>query len=94
MKTELEQQDIEAIAQRVVELLKPVLYDNGSSDSDDIFTMDEASEFLKTSKDQIYQWVSNAKHDLGTFPFKKLGKQLRFSKKELIKWMEEKQKSR
>jgi excisionase family DNA binding protein len=88
LRLDIDQSDIEAIAQRVLELLRPLVSGTGNKDSDDIFTMDEASEFLKTSKEQIYQWVSNARHGLGTFPYKKLGKQLRFSRKELIKWME------
>ena len=73
MKTELEQQDLEAIAQRVIELLKPMLSDNGKNDNDDILTINEASAFLKASKEQIYQWVSNSKHGLSNFPYKKLG---------------------
>ncbi len=92
MKSELEQQDIEAIAQRVMELLKPALSGNGKNDSDDILTINEASAFLKASKEQIYQWVSNSKHGLSNFPYKKLGKQLRFSRKELINFMESKEK--
>lgn len=88
MKTELEQQDIEAIAQRIIELLKPVLSAKKSNSIDEILDMNGASEFLKVSREQIYQWVSNAKHGLGNFPYKKLGKQLRFSKKELNDWME------
>lgn len=87
MKSELELQDIEAIAQRVIERLLPLLNSNTKSE-DEIFNIDQASEFLKTSKGQIYQWVNNSKHGLGTFPYLKTGKQLRFSRIALIKWME------
>ena len=87
MKTELESQDIEAIAQRVAELLKPILADNAKNE-DEIMNIEQASEFLKTTNAQIYQWVSKTKYGFGNFPYKKSGKQLRFSKNELIKWME------
>jgi len=79
---------IEQIAEKVVTKLRPLLTNNPSDDPDEIITIVEASKFLKVSKEQIYQWVSNARHGLGTFPYKKLGKQLRFSRKELIEWME------
>ncbi len=88
MKSELEQQDIEAIAQRVIELLEPVLSAKQSNSIDEILDINDASKFLKVSKEQIYQWVSNSKHGLGDFPYWKAGKQLRFSKKALINWME------
>lgn len=87
MKTEFEAADIEAIAQRVIELLKPVISNNGNVE-DEIYNIDQTSEFLKTSKGQIYQWVNNSKHGLGTFPYLKTGKQLRFSRIALIQWME------
>ena len=87
MKSELEQQDIEAIAQRVIEVLKPILACNNKEEVE-ILDINEASAFLKTSKGQIYQWVSNSKYGIGNFPFQKAGKQLRFSKKKLIEWLE------
>lgn len=87
MKTELEKQDIEAIAQRVIEVLKPILECN-NNEEDEILDINEASAFLKTKKGQIYQWVSNSKHGFGNFPYQKAGKQLRFSKKKLIEWLE------
>ncbi|MDP2755633.1 MAG: helix-turn-helix domain-containing protein [Nitrospirota bacterium] len=50
-------------------------------------TIDETAKFLKTSKGQIYQWVNNSQHGLGTFPYQKAGKLLRFPKTEILKWM-------
>lgn len=87
MKTELEPQDIEVIAQRVVELLKPLLASNGKNEDDELLDIEQASKLLGTSREQIYQWVSYAKHGLKPFPYLKSGKRLRFSKKDLIKWM-------
>ena len=88
MKTELEPQDIEAIAQRVADILKPMFTRNGKpEDTDALMTIDETAKFLRTSKGQIYQWVNSSQHGLGTFPYYKAGKQLRFSKAELLKWL-------
>ena len=88
MKTELEPQDIEAIVNKVIEMLKPILSNNGKHGEDDLITIDEAAAFLKTSKGQIYQWVNNAQHGLGNFPYLKAGKLLRFSKSAVLKWLE------
>ena len=88
MKTELEPQDIEAIVNKVIEMLKPILSNNGKHGEDDLITIDEAAVFLKTSKGQIYQWVNNAQHGLGNFPYLKAGKLLRFSKSAVLKWLE------
>ena len=81
MKTELEPQDIEAIANKVIEMLKPILSNNGKHGEDALITIDEAAAFLKTSKEQIYQWVNNAQHGLGNFPYLKAGKTVKILKK-------------
>ena len=86
MKTELEPQDIEAIADKVIEKLRPLLLNNGKAE-DVIMTIDETAGFLKTSKGQLYQRVNNAKHGLKPFPYLKSGKRLMFSKQCLIAWM-------
>jgi predicted DNA-binding transcriptional regulator AlpA len=39
------------------------------------------------SNNQIYQWVHLASHGLGTFPFMKAGRSLRFSRAAVLKWM-------
>jgi excisionase family DNA binding protein len=79
---------VDLIADRVIEKLMPLLSPSCGAEQDELLNIKEASEFLKVSKDQIYQWVNYARHGLGTFPYKKLGKQLRFSRNELIEWME------
>lgn len=96
MRTTLEPEDIQAIAGAVMELLRPMLSGNGkASEPDTIMTIDETAIFLNLYKKdkkpniaQIYQWVNNSQHGLGTFPYLKAGKLLRFSKKALLKWLE------
>ena len=85
MKTSIEQEDIQAIASAVTEMLKPMLANN--SQVQDFMTIDEVAKFLKTNKGQIYQWVNNSQHGLGSFPYHKAGKLLRFSKDEIVNWM-------
>jgi excisionase family DNA binding protein len=87
VKTELEPQDIEAIAQRVIEKLKPLVAGNGRHEIDTLMTVDGVAQFLHTSKGQVYQWVNNSQHGLGSFPYHKAGKLLRFSKEEILTWM-------
>jgi len=86
MRTELETQDIEAIALRVFEYLKPILASNQRV-LDELLTVDELANFLKTSKAQIYQWVNQSHHGLGTLPYYKSGRLLRFSKNEIMLWL-------
>lgn len=96
MKAHLEREDIQAIASEVVEMLRPLLSGNGkASEPDTIMTIDETAIFLNLYKKdkkpniaQIYQWVNNSQHGLGTFPYLKAGKLLRFSKKAILKWLE------
>jgi excisionase family DNA binding protein len=89
MRIEFDPQDIEILAQRVVECLKPLLADNRSNSppQDELLSMEEAAIFLRTSKAQIYQWVNNSQHGLGDFPFLKAGRLLRFSKSALLQWL-------
>ena len=92
MKIEITLQDqvIELIAKKVAECLKPLIAESGQGKGDgEILTAEEAAEFLKTSKGQIYQWVDNARHGLGDFPYLKAGRLLRFSKTDLIQWLKE-----
>ena len=64
MKTELEPQDIEAIAQRVLELLKPYLSSNGKSDDKYINTK-KLAEHLGLA----YSTIANNKKYLPHFYF-------------------------
>lgn len=82
----LEQSDIQAIAKEVADIILPILQDMHRPDR--LMNIDEASMLLGKSKGQIYQWVDRAKHGLSDFPYQKAGRSLRFSEKDILKWME------
>lgn len=73
------------IADRVLDKLKPFLQPQQAND--EILSLDEASKLMGKSKDQLYQWVNNSRHGLGTFPYMKAGRSLRFSKNAVLQWM-------
>ena len=50
----------------------------------EIMTLQQVAEYLKFSKDKVYQ-MANA----GKIPAIKIGKQWRFDKTDLEKWLEE-----
>jgi excisionase family DNA binding protein len=50
----------------------------------EIMTLQQVAEYLKFSKDKVYQ-MANA----GKIPAIKIGKQWRFDKNDLNKWIEE-----
>lgn len=83
MKTELEAQDIEAIAGRVKELLKPMLSGNSRQVADDIiFDVPALSEYLRVSS----KWIYERTH-LKEIPHLKVDGVLRFRKKDIDKWL-------
>jgi excisionase family DNA binding protein len=88
IEVRLSDEVIEEIALRVAERLKPLLVNNGK-DEDELLTVDEAAALLKRDRATIYQLVNNAKHGLGTFPYLKQGRRLRFSKHVLLTWTSE-----
>jgi len=57
MKVDIEPEDIEKIARKVAEYLKPLLTDSARGDpinnNDELVSVDEAAALLKTSKGQI-----------------------------------------
>lgn len=83
MKAELEPQDIEAIAQRVVELLKPMLTGIGKHEDDVIFDVQGLAEYLKVDTSWVYKKVS-----LKEIPHFHAGKYPRFKKSAIDKWIE------
>ena len=89
MRIETEPQDIEAIAQRVSETLKPLILrsDRGKGDDDSlqIFDVNGLAEYLQVTPSWVYKQVS-----LKTIPYFKVGKYLRFRRKEIDKWVETK----
>ena len=84
VKFEIEPQDIEAIAQKVSELLKPLMsrVEKGD-DKDGIFDVKELADYLHVDSSWVYKQVS-----LRTIPFFKTGRYTRFKKKDVDKWIE------
>lgn len=82
MKTELEQQDIQLIAERVAETLKPLLNNNRYTEDDMIFTPETLAEYLKVEPSWVYKQASQK-----TIPHFKPGKYLRFKKSLIDKWI-------
>ena len=85
MKTTLDQEDIQAIAEKVVELIRPMLskhHDTGKEDN--IFDVKSLCEYLKVSKRWIYERTRF--HEI---PFFRISKQeMRFNKHDIDKWIE------
>jgi excisionase family DNA binding protein len=86
MKLELDQTDIEAIATRIKELLKPTIATMGRGEQqDNIFDVHTLAKHLGVDPSWIYKQVS-----LKTIPYFKVGKYTRFRKKDIDKWIETK----
>jgi len=83
MRTELEPQDIDAIAQRVIELLAPRLSGNGKKPEDEIFDVQGLAEYLKVETSWVYKQVSSK-----SIPYFKNGRYTRFKKSAIDKWIE------
>ena len=89
MRIQFDPEDIEVIAEKVIERLEPFLAKRQDGEADDeILSIEQTAQLLKTTKAQIYQWVNNSRHGLGDFPYLKAGRLLRFSKKAIIGWLE------
>ncbi len=83
MKFEIEPQDIQLIAEKVVEILKPLLSNGEKHCNDDlVFTVETLSEYLKTDTSWVRKQVSAM-----TIPFFKAGKYVRFRKSAIDKWI-------
>ena len=84
MKSELEPMDIQTIADKVVERLKPFLSQKADRQEDIIFDVSGLCEYLHVSP----KWIHERTH-LKEIPYHKLSnKQLRFRKKEIDKWFD------
>ena len=86
MEINFSEKDLEAIAAKVAEHIKPLLKDKNKVE-DTLLTVTEAASLLKTSKEQIYQWTNLSQHGLSDFPYLKAGRLLRFSRIELLGWL-------
>jgi excisionase family DNA binding protein len=73
---------VEAIAQRVVELLKPILAHRKSETEDVIFDVQSLAKYLKVSKKWIYE-----RTQLKEIPHIKVNGLLRFRKRDIDKWL-------
>jgi predicted DNA-binding transcriptional regulator AlpA len=86
MRTELEEGDLQAIAQRVSEILKPMLtHHSGSNEKDTIFDVKGLSSYLHVNPCWVYKQIS-----LKAIPYFKAGKFPRFRKREIDKWIDSK----
>ena len=56
MKLEIEQEDIQAIAKKVVQAIKPLLITNGRGE-DTIFDVKGLAEYLKVEESWVYQKI-------------------------------------
>jgi len=84
MKLEIEAEDIDAIAEKVSEKLKPLLsHIEGHGDEDTIFDVEGGAEYLHVDPSWVYKQVS-----LKAIPFFKTGKYIKFRKKLIDKWIE------
>lgn len=85
MKTELEQKDIEAIVQRMVEVFKPILVDLINSrqpKNDELMNVKELAQYLKRKESWIYEKVHKKE-----IPFQKASRFLLFKKKDIDLWL-------
>ena len=80
MKIELEPQDIKAIAEKVVELVKPYLLNGKQDDQEVIFDKDQLAEYLNVD----VSWID--KNYEQKLPHFHLGKYPRFKKSKINKW--------
>lgn len=85
MKSEFEPKDIQAVAERVAETLKPYLDRNVvDTTADNIMDTKGLCAYLKVTP----KWVHERTH-LNAIPFYKLSnKQLRFRKRDIDKWLD------
>jgi excisionase family DNA binding protein len=87
VKFEIEKEDIEAIAQRVSEIIKPMLtHAQGKDEPDTVFDVKAVAQYLKVKESWIYQGVHT-----NAIPFFKVGKYPRFRKKQIDRWADGKQ---
>ena len=81
MKIELEFDDINRIAEKVVERLEPLLKQNPKSNDNELLDVKGLAEYLKVKE----SWVYNKIHTR-QIPFRKVGKFPRFPKKHIDLW--------
>jgi len=84
MKTILETEDIEQIALKLLESLKPFLHQKQSThNNDSVFNVKDLSQYLHVSKSWLYQRTR-----LQQIPYIKIDGQLLFKKSKIDQWLE------
>lgn len=85
MKSELEQCDLEFIANTLLEKLKPLFSTIGKKDDDDrLMDVKNLADYLKLTKEFVYK-----KAEANEIPHIRVGNRLRFRKKDIEKWLEQ-----
>lgn len=83
MRIEIDEQDIQRIAEKVVELLRPLLANGEKHPNEDtVFTIKTLSEYLKNDVSWIRKKVAAR-----SIPFFKTGKYIRFRKSAIDRWI-------
>lgn len=83
MKIEFEEKDLDAIAQRVLEMRKPSTQGISKPPETHLLDVNELAEYLGVNKAWVYDHKKR-----GEIPYIKLTKYLRFKKSEVDKWLE------
>ena len=84
MKTTLETTDIEQIAEKVVELIRPMLSSREPRQDDSILDVKGLCEYLKVSKRWIYERTRF--HEIPCFKISK--QEIRFNKHDIDQWVQ------
>ena len=82
MKTELETQDIKAIANEVIERLKPLIIANNKPEDDRIFNVKGLAAYIGVDENWIYQRTR-----FKEIPYYKKGKYCFFRKSVIDAWL-------
>ena len=83
MKFEIEPRDIESIAQRIAEIVRPLVLHQKENEKDVIFDVSGLAGYFHVNRGWVYKQVS-----LKAIPFFKAGKFPRFRKRDIDRWME------
>jgi len=87
MRTTLEQEDIQAIAEAVIEKLRPLLVSNNGHSADKVFDKKGLAEYLNVSMSTINKLVSNKQVPHFKINHGSSGG-VRFYKRDIDKWIQ------
>lgn len=79
-----ETHELDAIADRVLERVAPLITEKGSDTYETIYTVETLAAYLQVSEQWVYERVQ-----LKEIPYSKIGKLLRFKKKAIDRWLDE-----